>query len=77
GLGALQVLGAPALLVEVAGDFEGMGAEPVEDALLLGLVCPLGEDSLFVKLVGPAGEVRAERLRFLQFVGALRWEDAP
>ncbi|MEO0651068.1 MAG: hypothetical protein AAFZ65_10355 [Planctomycetota bacterium] len=75
GLPTVPMLGAQATLVEVEGDFSGMGADDVEGALLIGLVCPLDDgDSLFVKLVGPAERVRAERLRFLSFAQSLAWE---
>jgi hypothetical protein len=41
---------------------------------MLGLICPLPERTLFVKLVGPAATVRAERERFEEFCRSLRFE---
>lgn len=66
------VLETEATLVEVQGDFTGMSGEVVDGAALLGLIVPLGQQTLFVKLIGPADEVAAERERFAAFCASLR-----
>lgn len=74
-LPTVPMMGRQATLVEVEGDFSGMGAPDVEGALLLGIVCPLDDgDALFVKLVGPKERVAAERLRLISFAQSLAWE---
>jgi hypothetical protein len=60
----LKVLGAEAPLLEVAS-----GAP--KNSLLLGVVCRRKDDTVFVKMVGPEPEVRAERERFLAFCASL------
>lgn len=70
GLAALdtvEVLGEPCPLLEVTGDFRGMGGGEEPDTGLLGTMRALGDEALFVKMVGPADEVAAARGEFLAF----------
>lgn len=67
----IDCLGSTAVLIEIAGDFEGMGGQRIADALMLGAVASLDGRTVFVKLVGPATGADAERERFLQFVQSL------
>ncbi len=60
-LTVLPVLGRDARLVEIDG-----GASS-----LLGLVCELGPQTVFVKMTGPTEVLRAERERFLSFCKSL------
>ena len=67
------MLGRPAVLVELAGRFTGMGGDAdVPDAKLLGMMVELPATSVFVKLVGTAKVVDAERERFLPFAHGVR-----
>lgn len=74
-LPTVDVLGAPAPLVELGGDFTGMDGETTAGAALLGVVRPRATDTLFVKMTGPAAAVRAERSRFEAFCRSLREAD--
>jgi hypothetical protein len=67
-----KVLGGEAVFVEIDGAFRGMSGEPLEGAVLLGMVLEREAGSVFVKMVGPADEVRAERDRFRAFAESLR-----
>jgi hypothetical protein len=67
-----KVLGGEAVFVEVEGTFRGMSGEPIEGAGLLGMVLERDAGSVFVKMTGPADEVRAERERFRAFAESLR-----
>lgn len=67
-----EMLGRPAILVELAGRYSGMGDADVKDAKLLGMVLELPATSVFVKLVGDAKLVDAERERFLAFSRSVR-----
>jgi len=60
-LEAVKVLGRDARFVEVDGGAVG----------LLGVVCDLGTQTLFVKMTGPMASLRAERERFLAFCRSL------
>lgn len=71
GLERIDALGTTAVLIEVAGGFEGMSGETVDDALLLGAVASLETRTVFVKLIGPRAAAAAERARFRAFVGSL------
>jgi hypothetical protein len=68
----LPMLGRQAPLVAIDGHFTGMDGATTSDAMLLGAVCELPEEAVFVKLVGPAAEVRAERQHFEAFCRSLR-----
>jgi hypothetical protein len=71
-LPTLQVLGAASPLLEIEGTFRGMRGETVEDALMLALICPLADYTVFVKLVGPADEARGAREGFVALCESLR-----
>jgi hypothetical protein len=67
------VLGKEAVYVEVEGAFQGMGdAKAAPGSLLLAMMVVRERDSVFVKMTGPADEVRAERERFRAFCESLR-----
>lgn len=68
----VEVLGAPAVLVDVRGTFRGMSGPSIAGARLLGIIVPQGGQSVFLKLIGPAEEVEAEREAFLAFAKSLR-----
>lgn len=67
----VPALGVRAVLIEVAGDYRGMGGEQVDGGMLLGAVALLEGRTVFVKLIGPAGAVALERERFRAFVTSL------
>jgi len=67
----IPVLGRECPLVEVSGDFTGMDQTTQAGAALLGLVCELPENALFVKMTGPSAAVAAERERFEAFCQSL------
>ena len=76
----IEVLGRPAPVVEIAGDFAGMMGDPrvrggQANALLLGLISERPGHVLFVKMIGPETVVRAERDRFLAFCQSLRTKE--
>lgn len=60
-LTVVPVLGRDARFVEIEGGGSG----------LLGLVCELGAQTVFVKMTGPVEVLRAERERFLAFCKSL------
>jgi hypothetical protein len=70
-LPGVAMCGAQGVVVEFKGRFEGMGGETVDDALLLGAVCLLGDRSVFVKFIGPEPVVAPEREAFLGFCRSL------
>jgi len=68
-LPTIPVLGKEAALVEVytsstGGDQDGRG--------LLGVICELDDQVVFVKMVGPQTTVQAEKDRFVAFCGSLK-----
>ena len=77
GLPRRELLGAPAVRVRVAGDFAGgMGADPIPDALLVGLIQIDGERVRTIKLLGPADAAAAAAEQLPAFVASLRRAEA-
>ncbi|MFT4709192.1 MAG: hypothetical protein ACI9D0_001541 [Bacteroidia bacterium] len=67
----IPMLGTEVFLLDVSGDYQGMGGVSGEDQTLLG-VCRIDDEaSMFVKMVGPASEVAAEKQHFIEFIGSL------
>jgi hypothetical protein len=60
-LPTVPVLGRPAQLAEIDGGAVGM----------LGLVCELGQQTVFVKMTGPMDSLRAQRGQFVAFCKSL------
>ncbi len=68
----ILVLGQKASMMEAHGDFTGMGGDTQSGSGLLGLVCPQGSQTIFIKMIGPSDELRAERERFVEFCQSMR-----
>jgi hypothetical protein len=66
----VKMLGREAVLFEGVGEYSSMGAAPRPDSAVLGAICMRGEDSVFVKLIGPREEVLALRRPFMQFLAS-------
>jgi len=66
------VLGTDAVAVEASGPYASMGGGTIDDALLLGVVCPMEGRTFFVKMTGSRAALEAERERFKAFCLSLR-----
>ena len=71
GLPAIAVFGQDAPLVEIRGDYTGIGGETRPGYLLYGVVAALPERSVFVKMTGPADIIERERDAFIAFCRSL------
>ena len=67
----VELLGEPCPVLEVSGEYQGMGAESGAGRTLLATLRIRSEGSVFVKMVGPEAEVAAHRSGFLAFVRSL------
>jgi len=65
------LLGQQATIVDLRGDYKGMGDEAKADFGLLGLVLMADQFTLFLKMTGPAEVVQAERPNFERFYASL------
>ncbi len=64
----VTIMGSPAPLVEFSGSFsDSMSGIEVDDATLLGAIGEHAGHSIFVKMVGPAADVAAQKERFVAF----------
>lgn len=70
-LPSIKLFGGDAFLVELRGDFVGMGTEAQEDWGLLGAVLSSSQFTLFVKMTCPAEMLEAERDAFLSFTSSV------
>jgi len=70
-LPSLSLCGRQAPLLEVSGDYQGMGGPKGESKRVLGVALIRPTGSLFIKMVGPDEEVAAEREHFIAFVQSL------
>ena len=68
----ITMLGQEAVLVELAGDYSGMGDDAAAGSMLLGTVCELPGETVFVKMTGPEAAVRAEKESFLAFSKSIK-----
>ena len=71
-LPSLDVLGKKATMVTIGGKFVGMGEANVEGAMMYALVCERPNDVVFVKMTGPAKEMKGEKEAFEAFCKSLR-----
>ncbi|HEX6814021.1 MAG TPA: hypothetical protein VF384_20525, partial [Planctomycetota bacterium] len=71
-LSKVKMLGGEGTLLDVAGDFRSMSGKEIAAARLLVAALVDGGSITFVKLVGKATEVEAQREGLLQFLGSLR-----
>jgi len=68
----IQVLGQPAPLLELRGDYHGMRGGVRKDSFLLGTIAVTGEQTLFVKMIGPVAQAEDQRQAFVSFCESLR-----
>ena len=74
GLPTLKILGVDSPWMEAYGDFSGMGADDLSNAGIKGAICVLGSEALFIKMIGPAAELREQHDNFISFCESLRAE---
>lgn len=70
----VTVLGQSSPLVSITGDYTNMQGELVSDYTMLGTVCLLDDQTLFVKMTGPAAEATAQHDNFVKFCESLSLE---
>jgi hypothetical protein len=73
-LPTIKILGQNGPLVDIRGAFGGgmSGQGAIQDAALIGAICELPGRTAFVKMIGPAAAVQAQRDAFVRFCQSLR-----
>lgn len=71
-LSKVPVLGVDAVYMACSGQVPGAS----ESIMLMGIVCPLPEYTVFLKMTGPAKEMDGEERHFLTFAQSLHFEEA-
>lgn len=70
------LFGMEAYFVALDGDYTGMGSAGAgKDYRMLGVILPMPDVSLFVKMVGPRADVTANEAKFQAFCDSLRIEN--
>ena len=64
----VEFLGRSCSLLEVSGEYAGMGGQAGSEMTVLGVVRIGTDSSLFVKMVGPKDAIAAEKQRFIEFL---------
>jgi len=68
----ITIMGHDSPYVEIEGDFKGMTGEAQPGYMMLAAICPLEENTVFVKMIGLATAVQAEKERFRAFCASLK-----
>jgi len=68
----IKVLGNDCPVVELKGAYTDMSGAEHADSLLLGAISEVGTDAYFIKMVGPAAEVEAQKANFSAFCESLK-----
>ena len=68
----VKMLGQEGTLLEVKGSYGGMSNVKREGSMLLGVICELPRQVVYVKMTGPEHVVTAERESFLRLCASLR-----
>lgn len=71
----VELLGASCPLIEVSGEYSGMGGGEGAGRTVLGTLLIRSTSSVFVKMVGPSEEVAANRDAFIEFCASLEVEE--
>lgn len=71
----IDLLGSPTPLLDVSGSFRGDGGGARDSYAMLAVAYSAASQSIFVKMIGPADEVQAERENFKAFCNSIRMEE--
>lgn len=67
----ITILGKPCKFLDITGTYIDMQGVTYENYRLLGVVCPLEDRTLFIKMTGPADEVAQQKEKFVQLCNSL------
>ena len=68
----LAMLGKKAVMIQIAGAYRSFGGNNIKDAMMLGVICPLGDRTIFVKMIGKKSEMQARVGQFEWFCSSLK-----
>jgi len=71
----MKLLGAEAVYMECSGNTLSVDGEASSARTLLGVVCPLAEYTLFVKMTGPMVIIEREKAHFMAFINSMSFEE--
>lgn len=76
-LPTITIMNQASPYVEIKGDFTSMDGAAQSDYMMLAAIGPLNENTIFVKMTGPADAVQSEKERFQALCMSLKKGDAP
>lgn len=68
----INVLGGDCPVVELKGNYTDMSGGAHPESLMLGTIAVVGTDAYFIKMVGPAAEMDAQKANFTAFCESLK-----
>lgn len=71
-LPTITVLGSDCPVVELRGNYTDMSGGAHPDSLMLGTIAVVGTDAYFIKMVGPAADMDAQKANFTAFCESLK-----
>ena len=71
-LPVIQILGVNAKLIEIVGNFTNMAGENRKNSMMLGTICQLPMNTIFIKMTGPEAKIQNERGNFLKFCNSMK-----
>ncbi|GEM_PF-1108176 len=66
------MLGKQCKILDIAGDYTDMQGEIHKDYRLLGVICPLEEQTLFVKMTGPESDIALHKDNFIKLCNSIK-----
>lgn len=76
-LASFDLLGSQATYMECMAALSPADGHPANEQMLLGVICPLGTETLFIKMTGPAESIIKEKDNFMSFVKSFHFEGTP
>lgn len=68
----IPMFGKMAVMIRAEGSYTSMAGDSFPEAVMLGAVCALEDETVFVKLIGPRAEVLEQEEAFVPFCRSLR-----
>ncbi|HOH29529.1 MAG TPA: hypothetical protein PLC40_07635 [Candidatus Hydrogenedentes bacterium] len=72
---SFKLLGSNAVFMECSGGIVSEEKATDSEYMLLGVICPLIEYTLFIKMTGPAQQIKGEKENFMAFVNSMSFEE--
>lgn len=76
-LASFDLLDSQATYMECVNTPSTADGQPADERMLLGVICPLGNETIFIKMTGPPASITVEKDNFMAFVKSFHFEGNP